>query len=246
MPGMRSGLNVTNSTLVAAFKAALLHQGLIILAILAVLALAWIIAREWLPAAAPPARGGWAAPTGGRRAAGGALTSMVQSMSGTPQPAFLSAWLNGFGSFVAAHGFVVNLAAVILLAAIGAGLLSRQPRLTQVAVIVLVAVCLADWVLVEDLGFLGGLGTDPNSMIPFALLVAGGSLALTGVPAAAGLTAADRRDAAQPVAAGAAAGMADTDVAAQPPIRPGWRERAQAARLAPAVGGAGTAGERRV
>src|ERR1019366_8475375 len=50
MPGMRSGLNVTNSTLVAAFKAALLHQGLIILAILAVLALAWIIAREWLPA----------------------------------------------------------------------------------------------------------------------------------------------------------------------------------------------------
>src|ERR1039457_4216395 len=61
MPGMRSGLNVTNSTLVAAFKAALLHQGLIILAILAVLALAWIIAREWLPAAGRPAGGGWAA-----------------------------------------------------------------------------------------------------------------------------------------------------------------------------------------
>ena len=30
--------------------------------------------------------------------------------------------------------------------------------------------CLADWVLIEDLGFLGGLGTDPNSMIPFVLL----------------------------------------------------------------------------
>ena len=30
--------------------------------------------------------------------------------------------------------------------------------------------CLADWVLVEDLGFLGGLGTDPNSMIPLILL----------------------------------------------------------------------------
>jgi len=39
--------------------------------------------------------------------------------------------------------------------------------------------CLADWVLVEDLGFLGGLGTDPNSMIPFILLASGGYLALT-------------------------------------------------------------------
>jgi hypothetical protein len=39
--------------------------------------------------------------------------------------------------------------------------------------------CLADWVLIQDLGFLGGLGTDPNSMIPFVLLAAGGYLALT-------------------------------------------------------------------
>lgn len=45
--------------------------------------------------------------------------------------------------------------------------------------------CLADWVLVEDLGFLGGLGTDPNSMIPFALLAAGGYLALARIPAPA-------------------------------------------------------------
>jgi hypothetical protein len=34
-------------------------------------------------------------------------------------------------------------------------------------------------VLVQDLGFLGGTGTDPNSMIPFILLAAGGYLALT-------------------------------------------------------------------
>jgi cytochrome oxidase Cu insertion factor (SCO1/SenC/PrrC family) len=42
-----------------------------------------------------------------------------------------------------------------------------------------VAFCLADWVLVEDLGFLGGLGTDPNSMIPMALLFSVGYLALS-------------------------------------------------------------------
>jgi cytochrome oxidase Cu insertion factor (SCO1/SenC/PrrC family) len=40
-------------------------------------------------------------------------------------------------------------------------------------------------VLIEDLGFLGGLGTDPNSMIPMILLFTAGYLALTPVPAAA-------------------------------------------------------------
>ena len=45
--------------------------------------------------------------------------------------------------------------------------------------------CLADWVLIEDLGFLGGLGTDPNSMIPLALLAIAGYLALARAPVAA-------------------------------------------------------------
>jgi cytochrome oxidase Cu insertion factor (SCO1/SenC/PrrC family) len=45
--------------------------------------------------------------------------------------------------------------------------------------------CLADWVLIEDIGFLGGLGTDPNSMIPFALLAVSGYLALAPEAAAA-------------------------------------------------------------
>ena len=34
-----------------------------------------------------------------------------------------------------------------------------------------VVLCLADWVLVQDLGFLGGVGTDPNSMVPMAARV---------------------------------------------------------------------------
>ncbi len=60
MPGMNSGLNITDPTLVTAFRAALLHQGLVILAALAVLALAWISAREWLGLRGQPA-----APTAG-------------------------------------------------------------------------------------------------------------------------------------------------------------------------------------
>ena len=46
----------------------------------------------------------------------------------------------------------------------------------------MVVLCLADWVLVEDLGFLGGLGTDPNSMLPMALLFVAGYLAAFRVP----------------------------------------------------------------
>jgi cytochrome oxidase Cu insertion factor (SCO1/SenC/PrrC family) len=42
--------------------------------------------------------------------------------------------------------------------------------------------CLADWVLIEDFGFFGGLGTDPNSMIPLILLFTAGYLALTPFP----------------------------------------------------------------
>src|ERR1700728_1550072 len=57
MPGMNSGLNDNDSTLVAAFRAALLHQGLYVLLIFAILAVAWVSVREWLrPArAAKPA-----------------------------------------------------------------------------------------------------------------------------------------------------------------------------------------------
>ena len=49
MPGMDSGLSDTNPTLVAAFRTALLHQGLLIALLLAVLALAWFGVREWMP-----------------------------------------------------------------------------------------------------------------------------------------------------------------------------------------------------
>src|SRR5262249_55643097 len=48
MPGMNSGLNTSNPTLVTAFRNALLHQGIIVFLIFAVLAVAWVAVREWL------------------------------------------------------------------------------------------------------------------------------------------------------------------------------------------------------
>ena len=56
-------------------------------------------------------------------------------MAQTPQPSFLSSWLTAFGRFDAAHGWAVNLFAVIALVSVGAGWLSARPRAARAAVI---------------------------------------------------------------------------------------------------------------
>ncbi len=88
---------------------------------------------------------------------------MAQSMSLTPQPGFLSGWLFAFGTFDEAHGFAVNMVAVIALAVTGAAFLSGRPRLIRLAFPAFVVLCLVDWVLVQDLGFLGGLARTPTA-----------------------------------------------------------------------------------
>ena len=145
-----------------------------------------------------PGRGFWQGTAHGQP---GTLAGMTQTMTQTSQPGFLAAWINAFTTFDQAHGFAVNLFAVAALAVTGTAFLSGRPRLIRPVLIGFTVLCLADWVLIEDLGFLGGLGTDPNSMIPFVLLAAAGYLALARLPA----------EAAEPAAAAAAG--------------PGWRDR---------------------
>ena len=79
----------------------------------------------------------------------------------------------------------MNVFVVAALAVTGAVFLSGRPRLIRPVLIGFTVLCLADWVLIEDLGFLGGLGTDPNSMIPMVLLAAAGYLAVARAPAEA-------------------------------------------------------------
>jgi len=148
-----------------------------------------------------PGRGFWQGLSHGRP---GTLAGMTHDMAQTPQPGFLSAWVSAFTRFDEAHGFAVNLVAVVALALIGAAFLSGRRRLVRPALIAFAILCLADWVLIEDFGFFGGLGTDPNSMIPFALLAASGYLALapeaapTPTPAPAPVAAAGWRDRLRP------------------------------------------------
>jgi cytochrome oxidase Cu insertion factor (SCO1/SenC/PrrC family) len=93
-------------------------------------------------------------------------------------------------------------------------------QLVRPALILLLAACLTDWVLIQDIGFFGGLGTDPNSMIPVALLAVAGYLALAAAPAR------------------------EPTTSAEPPTSAAAASRAEPARLLPvrlarAVSGAG-------
>jgi cytochrome oxidase Cu insertion factor (SCO1/SenC/PrrC family) len=151
------------------------QPGRTILSVLGVFFIGMAVLQGW------PGRGFW-------QGHGGTLTGMVSSMATTAQPSLFAGWVRAFASFTAAHGFAVNLFAVIALAALGASLVAAgagQTRLLRLTVIVTILLCLADWVLIEDFGFFGGLGTDPNSMIPMSLVLVAGYLAVTRVPAPA-------------------------------------------------------------
>jgi len=164
-----------------------------------------------------PGRGFWQGTAHGQASG---LADMVQSMAATSQPRVLASLVSAFGNFTAAHGFAVNLVAVIALAAIGAAFcvsaLGDDARLARIAVLAAAVFCLADWVLIEDLGFFGGVGTDPNSMIPLILLFTAGYLAMSPAPQPEPAAAATAEDAGP-------ATDAQPDAPAKPPSRlPAW------------------------
>ncbi|MHB1583071.1 MAG: SCO family protein [Acidimicrobiales bacterium] len=110
---------------------------------------------------------------------GGTLMTMARQMAATSQPHAFSSSVGAFASFDAAHGFAVNLFVVVALGVVGAALSSGRGPVLPYAVAACCVLCLADWVLVEDFGFFGGTGTDPNSMIPLAMVVVAGYLGVT-------------------------------------------------------------------
>jgi cytochrome oxidase Cu insertion factor (SCO1/SenC/PrrC family) len=185
-----------------------------------------------------PGRGFWQGALHGHQ---GTLAGMVSSMSGTPQPSVFAGWVASFASFTAGHGFAVNLFAVIVLAALGTCFLvtaaGRAPRwLIQATVATLIVFCLADWVLIEDFGFFGGLGTDPNSMIPMLLVILAGFLALAAPATAPAAEPAIPVGGAEPALPAAAAGLA---LQAQPTLA--TSATAASAQGSAAGGGAGDA-----
>jgi cytochrome oxidase Cu insertion factor (SCO1/SenC/PrrC family) len=133
-----------------------------------------------------PGRGFWQGSARGKNA--GTLTTMVRQMAHSGQPGWLSATVRAFGHLDASHGWAVNLIVVFLLAATGVALCTARFRLMRPAMYVAVALCVADWVLVQDMGVFGGVGTDPNSMLPMVLVFVSGYLAIVRVPAPVGVS----------------------------------------------------------
>jgi cytochrome oxidase Cu insertion factor (SCO1/SenC/PrrC family) len=168
-----------------------------------------------------PGRGFW---SGQAHAATGpgTLTSMVQQMAQVSQPSLFSSWVRSFGTFQAGHAWLVNFLVVALLVGVGACFLTGNVRIIRIGVVVGAVLCLADWVLVEDMGFFGGVGTDPNSMVPMALVFIGGYLAMIRLPV--------RAEVKSPVPAGEAAAPPDaTGVEGGPAggatVPAGWLDR---------------------
>jgi cytochrome oxidase Cu insertion factor (SCO1/SenC/PrrC family) len=166
--------------------------GRTLLGVLGIFFVGMAILQAW------PGRGFWQ----GQRdphATAGSLASMVQTMSKTSQPHALSSAVSSFASFDAQHGWFVNLVVVLALAGLGIALLIGREQVTFGALVFGSIFCIAVWVFVQDLGFLGGVGTDPNSMIPTVLLIAAGYLALTKQPAP--VAEAERAEVSAPVGA---------------------------------------------
>jgi len=103
--------------------------------------------------------------------ASNALWAMSNDMSGSAQPGFLRSLVLAVGRMGYHGSIVVNSAIITWMLATALGLWryrsspARWPLVSAAVGAVLI------WVTIQDLGIFGGVGTDPNSMLPFAALV---------------------------------------------------------------------------
>ena len=134
-----------------------------------------------------PGRGFWSGQAH-TTATSGTLTTMVRQMSQVSQPSVFSSWVRTFADFQAGHAWAVNFVVVVLLIGIGLSFFSNNLRIVRVGLAAGAVLCLAVWVLIQDFGFFGGVGTDPNSMIPMTLIFGGAYLAMVRLPARATVT----------------------------------------------------------
>jgi cytochrome oxidase Cu insertion factor (SCO1/SenC/PrrC family) len=130
-----------------------------------------------------PGRGTWAGHAT-THAAPGLTAAMAAQMAAVSQPGVTAAMVRWFSRVDAAHGWGINLVVVVSLVGLGSLLAVGTRRAVAIGVGGGLVLCAATWVLVQDLGVFGGMGTDPNSMVPTALLLVVGFLALRPARAA--------------------------------------------------------------
>ncbi len=117
-----------------------------------------------------PGRGFW---SGGTASSPGAIPAMAQNMGSVSQPGFAASIQHWFASTTLSYSWLYNAVVVVVLLGVGAAYLSRRPQFLRPASWVYLAACVINWVLVQDFGVFGGMGTDLNSMIPWGLCALG-------------------------------------------------------------------------
>jgi cytochrome oxidase Cu insertion factor (SCO1/SenC/PrrC family) len=163
-----------------------------------------------------PGRGFWPAP-----GTPGTLATMIQRMAATPQPREVASLLRSAAAIVVAHGTLVNLLVVAVLAVVGVALTTG--RHVHGAVVALGTFGCLVWILVDDVGVFGGTGSGLNLMVPLTVLAAAGRLA-----------AVDRVDLGVDVGVGV--GGRERTPAEVRPFAGWWTTPRVAGRLAAAVG----------
>ncbi len=99
---------------------------------------------------------------------GSALSSLASAMASNIQPVFLQHTISAFSTVLLANPLVWN--AVIVAAFLIISALWIRSR--KIAAWVTVAISLFVWVFFQDLGIIGGYGTDPNTALPVMLISA--------------------------------------------------------------------------
>jgi hypothetical protein len=204
MPGMNSGLNVSDPTVVAAFEAALLHQGLIALLIFFMVGLAWLSLRAWLMVATGGTAAAMVKPEPGWRQVlrtgfgiiwlfDGILQAQPKMPVGLPSqvieptaassPHWVQAVVNWAGTAWSFHPLQAGAAAVWIQVGIGIWLLvaARGP-LSRIAGLVSVGWSLVVWVFGESFGGIFAPGLTWLFGAPGAVLVYGIAGALIALP----------------------------------------------------------------
>ncbi|PWI57895.1 hypothetical protein [Sulfoacidibacillus thermotolerans] len=97
------------------------------------------------------------------------LSGPVQAMASMPQPHILSEILFAFANALAAHPVIWNGLFVLIMTTLGFLFLIRSE--SHYTWWLAFGWLFGTWFLGQDFGVLGGLGTDPNSAPPFALLL---------------------------------------------------------------------------
>src|SRR6266567_1041369 len=173
VPGMNSGLNPSDPTLVAAFRSALFHQGAIAVLMVVLLWLIWVTARIWRPLALAPAGRGGPAEARGRRLlrvgfgllwifdgilqaqpkmAGGLATQVIEPIAAS-SPGWVQHLVNWGGTVWSYHPVQAGAASVWIQVGIGAWLIAaaRGPW-SRLAGAASVAWGLIVWVFGESFG----------------------------------------------------------------------------------------------